>query len=154
MVNSPKNLQTMLDNLKICTDQWSLTVNINKTKNLIFRNSHRLGRNVVWKFDDLRVETVDSFCYLGILFNFNVKFSTMQFKQLTAPCCKTLLHMFDTCVGSIASYASAIWGFHAAHDLEKVHLELLKHVLYVNVLSEGYIIDMIYLAVVLSTLKL
>ena len=69
---------------------------------------------------------VDQFCYLGLMFNYNGKFTEVQ-NILATPGRKacflhtrhmqnfmlnfeTKLSMFDTYVGCILIYASAVWG--------------------------------------------
>lgn len=83
------------------------------------------------------IEIVDSFKYLGMLFNYNGKFYKTQkhfaeqgrkalFSLTTSlrnHCLnvETYCSIFDSYVNSILRYASEIWGFHKAPDVESVH---------------------------------
>lgn len=145
---SAADLQSMLNTLENYTEKWSLTVNVNKTKIMVFRNGGILRTEDVWFYKCEQIEVVNSFCYLGLLLNYNGKFHVTQ-KQLSLQCMKalfalkrkccnmslnftTLLSLFDTYVGSIAYYGCEVWGFHSAPDIEKIHLNYCKNILNVK----------------------
>ena len=138
-------LQNMLNALLTYTKKWNLTVNIDKTKIMVFRNGKKLNENETWTFDGKRLDIVDQFNYLGILLNYNGKFLQTQ-KHIAQQGQKALFaisstlrkfnfnietkcSIFDTYVGSILNYGAEIWGFHKALDVEKVHLMFLKRIL-------------------------
>ena len=138
-------LQEMLSSLENYTERWSLTVNVEKSKILIFRNCRKLSADLEWFIRGEKIEIVDTFCYLGILLNFNGKFHVAQ-NQLALQCKKalfalkrkccnmslnyiTLLSLFDTYIGSIAHYGCEVWGFHRAPEIEKVHIDFCKNIL-------------------------
>ena len=142
---SISGLQEMLNSLSSYTAKWSLAVNIEKTKTVIFRNGGNEKADEIWFYDSRKLDIVNEFCNFGIVLNYNAKFSRTQ-KQLSLQCRKamfglkrkcsqmnfnhmTLLTLFDTYVASIANYGSEIWGFHSAPDLEKVHLDFCKSIL-------------------------
>ena len=138
-------LQKMLDALLTYTKKWNLTVNIDKTKILVFRNGKKLTGHVNWTYDGKNIEVVDQFNYLGMLFNYNGKFTQTQRhvaeqgrKALFAISStlknfnfnlETKCAIFDTYVSSILNYGCEIWGFHKAPDVEKLHLSFLKRIL-------------------------
>ena len=142
---TPDGLQNMLDKLYEYTQEWNLTVNINKTKIMVFRNNGKLRNNEKWTYDGQSLEIVESFNYLGMLFHFNGKFlktqkhfaeqgrkalfainSTLKSFQFNI---ETQLSVFDTYINSILSYAGEIWGFHKALDVERVHTAFCKRIL-------------------------
>ncbi|XP_055997458.1 uncharacterized protein LOC130047118 [Ostrea edulis] len=142
---SANDLQSMLDTLFTYTTKWDLSVNVEKTKIVIFRNGSKISSNERWHLNGEPIEIVDKFTYLGVLMNYNGKFSTTQ-KQLASQGRKamfslkskvsqmylnteTMLSLFDTYVASILNYSCEVWGSHSAKDVEKVHLEYLKSVL-------------------------
>lgn len=115
---------------------------------MVFRNVGILRTEDVWFYKCEQIEVVNSFCYLGLLLNYNGKFHVTQ-KQLSLQCMKalfalkrkccnmtlnfnSLLSLFDTYVGSIAYYGCEVWGFHSAPDLEKIHLNYCKNILNVK----------------------
>lgn len=141
-------LQEMLNTLFSYTSVWDLTVNVQKTKIVIFRNGGKIHNNERWHLNGEPIEVVDSFTYLGLLLQYNGKFNNTQ-KQLASQGRKamfslksktsqlylnteTMLSIFDTYIASILNYGCEIWGMHAANDIEKVHLEYIKFVLSVK----------------------
>ena len=64
---TPKGLQKSLDNFEIYCKKWNLTVNVQKTKVVVFRKSRNLAQNEVWSYNGQQLETVASFNYLGIV---------------------------------------------------------------------------------------
>lgn len=148
LAESANELQNMLNSLSIYANSWKLTVNTAKTKIVVFRNGGRLRNNEEWFFDRKKIEVVEQFTYLGIVFKWNNKFNVVQ-KQLSGQgrksvfalytkCknmnlnCHTLIKLFDTYVTSILCYASEVWGSCKGIDIEKVHLEFCKRILCVK----------------------
>ena len=145
---SVEGLQNMLNTLYTYTLKWKLKVNIAKTKIVVFRNGGQLKENEQWFYNGSKVDVVDKFTYLGVVLNFNGKFSVTQkhmaeqgrkamfalFKN-TKPYIfnhNTMLLLFDTYVSSVLNYGCEIWGFHKATEVEKVQLEFCKRILNVK----------------------
>ena len=135
-------LQNQLNKLSECAASLDLTVNIKKTKIVIFRNSYRIKDNEKFYFDYCELDIVDSFNYLGLCFYYNENFNFAE-KQLVSQGRKALfalyknindmylnvetsLSLFDTYVGSVLQYASEIWGNHRGNCVEKVQLDFCK----------------------------
>ena len=142
---SVDELQKMLDTLHVYSTDWDLTVKVEKTKVVIFRNGGKIKSNEKWNLNGHPLEIVDKFVYLGVLLNFNGKYQCTQ-KQLAIQARKamfalksnvrnmclnveTLISLFDTYVASILNYGCEVWGSHSANDVEKVHLEYIKSIL-------------------------
>ena len=66
----PIELQSLLDKLYAYSTEWGLKVNIRKTKVCVFEN-RRTQINQRWLIHGEPLETVDSFCYLGMKFHYN-----------------------------------------------------------------------------------
>ena len=60
-------LQRQIDILKHFADNFSMTVNMTKTKIIGFRKGF-LTANVVWRYGDEEIEVVNSYKYLGLYF--------------------------------------------------------------------------------------
>ena len=75
---SAEGLQRMLNALLSYTKKWNLTVNIDKTKILVFRNGKKLTGHMEWTYNGKIIEVVDQFNYFGVLFNYNGKFTQTQ----------------------------------------------------------------------------
>ena len=83
MAESPENLIKMMDTFYVWTDEYGSTVNVDKTKVVIFRPS--LQKPIVVFLYNNEVEIVDSFSYLGLLMHLNGKFNTTQNISQTKP---------------------------------------------------------------------
>ena len=96
-------------------------------------------------FDEILLENVRQFIYLGVNISSNGKFLQAQ-KHLTEQASKALfalsnifdstmlcigvkIKLFESLVQPILMYGCEIWGFHKADDIEKVHVKFLKQIL-------------------------
>ena len=142
---STKGLQDMLDTLLLYTCKWGLTVNIAKTKIMVFRNGGFVREEEKWYYDGNVIDIVDEFCYLVVFLSYYGKFAKTQ-KHLAEQGRKavfglkskvssfylnifTYLNLFDTYISSILCYGSEIWGFHKAPNIEKIQLDFCKNLL-------------------------
>ena len=71
-------VQHMLNTLSEYSAAWNLNVNTSKTKIVVFRNRSKLQRKVVWLYNNEVLDIEDEFNYLGMMFNYNGKFSKTQ----------------------------------------------------------------------------
>ena len=141
-----KGLQTGLNKLDDYCSRWGLTVNINKTKCVAFRNGGKIGQLDRWTFRNELLETVSDFRYLGFVFGSSGKFlkgiTDLKNRSLRALFgLRNILHkypdlspklqirLFNTLVHPILSYSCEIWGYESAEQLDTVHLGFLKSVL-------------------------
>ena len=75
---TPEGLQKSLDNFEIYCKKWYLTVNVQKTKVVVFRKGGNLAQNKVWSYNGQQLETVASFYFQGIVLS-----SGGSYKQAT-----------------------------------------------------------------------
>ena len=145
IAQSPESLQCMLNALVTYNENWKLTLNVQKTNIVIFRNGGKLRSDEKWFYNGSELKVVDEFNYLGILMNYNGRFNKTQIKiaeqgrkALFALNRKLKDHyfntetkcsVFDTYVNSILCYGSEVWGFHKALNVEKVHVQFCKSTL-------------------------
>ena len=61
-------LQRQIDILKHFTAIFSMTVNMSKTKIIVFRKGGFLAANEVWRYGDEEIDVVNSYKYLGLCF--------------------------------------------------------------------------------------
>jgi len=143
---SRNGLQMALDNLSNYCSQWGLTVNIDKTKCVVFRKGGKLNRLDKWNYDYKQLETASHFKYLGFDFGSSGKFAIgiqalvdqsnkalfglkriiHQYPEMTAG---MQIKLFHALILPILSYGCEVWGFCAADQIEKMYLRFLKSVL-------------------------
>ena len=73
IAESPEGLQNMRNALNNYCTEWNLTVNVQKTKIMIFRNGGNIRGNENWTYQGEEIEIVQQFSYLGMNFNYNGK---------------------------------------------------------------------------------
>jgi hypothetical protein len=71
LANSPEKLQQGLDLQKEYCENWKLTVNSTKTKVVIFSRGRQRRSLPVFSYGDIRLDIVDEYLYLGVLFSYN-----------------------------------------------------------------------------------
>ena len=144
LAESHAELQILLNKLYVYCKKWNLTVNTGKTKVMLFKlcNIHEQF-NIF--YDEVQLEVVNTFIYLGVNVSSNGKFYQAQ-KHLSEQalkamfalknvfdsnvlCVKDKLKLFESLIQPILMYGCEIWGFHKADDIEKVHIKFLKQVL-------------------------
>ena len=151
---TPDGLQKSLDNFEIYCQKWNLTVNVDKTKIVVFRKAGHLAHNESWTYNNQDVEIVPTFNYLGIVLSSGGSFipatKTLADKGLRAMHClletiketqvpiKIMFNLFDSLVASVLSYGCEIWGFSSAECIERVHRKFCKHILKVKMSTNNY----------------
>ena len=91
---SVSGLRSMLDTFDTCVHKWDLSVNTNKTKIVIFRKSGNIKISEEWFYKDMKMKIVNTFTYLGLLFNYDGSFLQTQ-KKLGDQGRKAPLNLFN-----------------------------------------------------------
>ena len=149
---SMQGLQKQLDILAAFCDARGLTVNVSKTKTLVFEN--RRSEVPPFQYAGNSIERVDEFKYLGILMHgtkglspaieFLCKAARRAMFGLQRRCQQLGIHdpvlkckLFDTLVKPIMCYCCEIWSAlgckRAIDDLERIEVGFLKVLLGVQV---------------------
>jgi hypothetical protein len=143
-----EGLQNSLDSLYSYCCRWNLTVNVDKTKIMVFRKGGRLDNNSKWFFNNQEIEIVGSFNYLGVVFTSGGSFMQAT-KTLAGKGLRSLhalmslvrnmkvplnimFNLFDSYVLSVLNYGSEVWGFFNSEVLERVQKKFCKWVLNVK----------------------
>ena len=70
---NPEDLQNAFNVLEEYCQRWKLTVNTSKTKIMVFRKGGRLANNINFVYNNIKIEIVNNFCYLGVVISFLLK---------------------------------------------------------------------------------
>ena len=155
---NPDDLQNALNALEDYCKKWKLTVNTSKTKIMVFRNGGCLPNDLNFVYNNINIEIVSKFCYLGIVFTpggsnfeaqktlagqahkavFTLNKYLYNFSELT-PSHK--LELFDKLVSPILNFGSEVWGFYKSSSIETVHLQFWKRIIGVKQSTQN---DFIY----------
>ena len=74
LADSPKSFKKCLDDFEKYCKQWKLTVNIDKTKVIIFGTNKRAWHKYSFKINNKLIEIVDTNKYLGTYFSHSGSF--------------------------------------------------------------------------------
>ena len=143
MAESPEDLQKSLTVFSEYCEKWKLKINTDKSKILIFGS--KLPKNKTFYIKDIKLDIVDSYKYLGIIFCRNGSFLQakktlisqakkgmtllkIRIRNLNLPIdCQ--LRIFDSTIVPILLYSSEIWGFGNNQNIEQIQLTFLKDLL-------------------------
>ena len=157
--DTPVGLQNQLNVLFEESGKLGLTVNTEKTKIVVFRNGGFLAEREKWFLGETRLNVVNEFKYLGVVFSTRLSFKSMQtdlayrakvgmlhvvrcHRKLDCVSPDFFFKLFDAQVGPVLLYASELWGLNDCHVVESVHLQALKRFLHVplqtpNIIAYG-----------------
>ncbi|KAK6181925.1 hypothetical protein SNE40_009702 [Patella caerulea] len=137
------DLQKRLNMLDKYCLKWNMSMNVDKSNVVVFKNGGGLSHIEKWYYRGIQMKTVNHYKYLGIMFTSRLKWSS---------CCKTLaLHaskslntikhcmlklgnrnctlafkLFDAMVAPILYYGSEIWGLSFQPEIESVQNSFCK----------------------------
>jgi len=160
LADCPTQLQRKLDLLKEYCDEWGLTVNVQKTKILIFHHEHKaILSNIRFVYGEKPVEVVKTFTYLGVTFctcgKFHEHVKAVKAKCAAATktiisiiaksrttCWQSMMRLKDSMLLSITLYASEIWGLNEAKEVDKIQNTFIRRLLHLPANSPGYLLRM------------
>ena len=147
LAESCNDLQRQLDSLAEYCDLWKLKVNVQKSKIMIFTKG-RLPQNIVFNYNNVVLEIVNEYTYLGVLFSRTGSFSKAKKAQAEKATCamyeiikkgrihnlsiKCQLELFDKVFKPILLYGCEIWGYGNNSVIERVHMKFCKLLLRVK----------------------
>ena len=144
LAESPVQLQLAMHAASDYCLKWDLKINLSKTKVVIFSRG-KVTTDYHFKFGELDIETVYSYEYLGIVFNFNGKLNH-AISQRIAPARKAMfglnskavrlqlppdiqIDLFEKMVVPICLYGSEIWGYANIDPVEVFYRKFVKRAL-------------------------
>ena len=141
---SVTEMQSCLDAICTYCNIWSLTVNTNKTKVVVFSNSRR-QQEFRFFYNGNILEVLKEFVYLGVVFTSNGRFNAntdalvlraekalfglQQKIRMLNLSPKVALKLFDSTVLSVLLYGCEAWGDTNISKLESFHLKFCKDIL-------------------------
>ena len=149
IAKTPAGLQTQLNNLRQAAEEIGLTVNLEKTKIMIFRKGGFLGQHEKWFYGRERIETVNNYKYLGYTLTTKISADVAlaeyagRAKRRVIEIFRTLFKLgrldvkiffklFDAQVKPMLLYAGEIWGGISYETIEKVQAFACKKLLNVS----------------------
>ena len=133
-------LQAQLDLLEAYSQRWRLTVNVKKTKVVVYTTSHRKVDSPLLTYMAAPIEVLDTFRYLGVDLHSTQRFAAAGADRAAAAHraalalhnrCRTLrlhdpalvMHLFDALVRPVMLYGVETWGPGALCGKDMEHCE-------------------------------
>lgn len=139
-----EELQDTLNIFENYCDKWKLTVNVNKTKILIFSGG-KVPSNQNFYFKNKTLEIVNEYKYLGVLLARSgsflkakkyivdqanmALFSLMRKTRVLNLPIEMQVDLFNKTIKPILLYGCELWGFGNLDTIERVQLKFLKQIL-------------------------
>ena len=144
LAKSPEDLQRMLDTLHAWCKRWRVLINTNKSKCVHFRNARARETTFEFSVGQNRLETVDSYKYLGIVFTYSGNFVN-NVDNLAKAGGRALgsiiskIHnykdfgfqsyekLYQSCVLPILDFSSSVWGFKKFPSIDTIQNRALRY---------------------------
>ena len=153
--NNNNDLQIMLNIFEKYCEDWKLTVNVSKTKILIF-SSDRSAQTFHFYFKGIEIDIVTEYKYLGIYLSKNGSylnckkhvaeqannaiFALMRkIRVLNLPI-EMQIELFNKLIKPILLYGCEIWAFGNLDIIERVQLKFLKRILHLKKSTPSYMV--------------
>jgi hypothetical protein len=137
-----RHVQHLLDNLSSFCVKWGLSVNMEKTKFMVFRNGGIVRKNEKVYFNGEKLKLVSCYKYLGLIISSRLSWSPAQktlseqaekamncIRRLNFECDFSFLtsnELFDRCTMPVITYGTEIWGTNVNDRIEDVLLNLCR----------------------------
>jgi hypothetical protein len=139
-------LHKLIDVLSLFCDKWGLSVNMTKTKVIVFHNGGILKHNERWFYKGQELEIYYFYRYLGIVFTVKMVWTLAQ-KTVAAQGLKALnfikhiyfrcnglpvdtcFELFDKMVKPIVTYGAELWGCNTHKCLEDIQVKFGRFIL-------------------------
>ena len=153
--NSVTDMQTALNIFENYCNTWKLSVNVSKTKIIVFTNG-KISDKIHFTYGSQELEISNEYKYLGIVLSKSGSFLAAK-KNIAEQANKALfslmrkirtlklpidiqLELFDKTIKPILLYGSEIWGFGNCEIIERVHLKFLKYVFHLKKCTPSHMI--------------
>ena len=149
IAESETDLQSMLDTVNNWCNRWRVIVNANKSKCIHFRSTNTQRSQFVFHIGESKLETIDKYKYLGIIFHEKLNFSyncdalskaagralggiISKVHGLKDFGFKSYEKLYNACVTSILDYCASAWGFKNYQKIDNVQHRAMRYFLGVH----------------------
>jgi hypothetical protein len=157
LAREEKGMKEMLGSMEKYMRRKKLTVNVEKSKMMVFRKGGGRRKINEWRWEKDKIEELEEFKYLGYVMN-ERNTTAAHVRELVKKANKIIgtvwgigerkfghdfrrsIMMFDSLVKSVMMYGAEIWGWREQEGLEGVQGKYLKWVLGVDRETPGYIV--------------
>lgn len=154
-----EGLQVMINELESYCTQWGLTVNLLKSKVMVFRNGTRLSPKEKWYYGGGEIETVNYYKYLGVTLTYNLSLNRhfnetlvksknaiastwSQFVRNRRITQDNKIKIYTSASRSIMCYAAQVWGYNQYDIVERLQRFFLKKLLHLPSNTPNYMIHL------------
>ena len=142
---SAEELQNGIDVIFKYCNRWKIKLSTDKSHVIVFKRGRKSNKEK-WLYGTMELKVTSNIDYLGLRLNSTGSFHQAQQKLASqankavfilqkrlnnypylTP--KHVMELFDKMITPILCYASEVWGFHDAPDIERVQLKFCKTVL-------------------------
>jgi len=155
----PKELQEMIVAFDLYCTKWGLSVNLEKSKVVVFREGPRIPSGLKFSFQNNPIEICNEYKYLGILLTYNMSFRKhLEVKLKTAINAlngswshliqdpkidiSSKFKIFYAAAKSIVFYGAQVWGYIEYDEVERLLRFFLKKVLYLPSNTPNYMLNL------------
>ena len=152
-----REMKEMLKELEKYTERKKLTVNVEKSKIMVFKKGRGKKEKFKWVWRNEEIEEVKEFRYLGYQFQKNngpeahikvrCKKAIIAMKQawgfgkrLFQDNFERRMHLFDYLVKSVLFYGVEIWGWSEEIQVESLHERFIRWTLELDKSTPGYMV--------------
>lgn len=156
LCDSQVDVQRKLNALERYCNKNFLQVNVEKTKVMVFHKG-RKGTIRLFKYGNQHIETVNKFCYLGVIFTSSGKFveaanASVKKSLIATHNVKSILRkgrsnswlekvkLLDTVVNATVLYGTEIWGLRYANTIERCQIRYIKNILHSPLCTPDYML--------------
>ena len=157
LADSPVNLNKKLRILEQFCSDYRLTVNITKTKVVVFRKGGKLSKHDQFYYKNSKLEIVGNYIYLGVPFSSSGSFSTAR-KHFSTKSVSAIHAMwpiftgakinspgswfkiFNSLVTSVLSYGCPVWSISFINELEHIKSHFIRKLFNLSRYTPGYIL--------------